>query len=491
MQRAANSAVWRSVARARVWMLPALVLLAVTLPHLEQGDFRGDAGWYSAIGLQAWRSGELWTLHAPPGDPYFNKPPLAFWIHGLVLHALGPKLWAARLPTIAAALACVLFTVGIARCLSGPRTALFSGIVLALTLEFFRRTREVSLDMWQAAFLLAALWCFVRGSRTAPLRWFAAAGAFVGLALLTKPLVALLIFPIVMAWLLWAGQRRLTPHLGMALVIALALATPWHLSMATIHGQAFVGRYFGTEIAQRAAGRLNAGHETAPEWWFYFRKLGTLYWPWLPAAGLGLFAIRRRPEPLREKSVLAALAVLWLGLWLLFLTVYPDRRDRYALVLYPGLAWLAGLWLASVPWPRWRWAERLMLRAMGPVVVVVALIVSIAPVRLHSPPQAHWRELFVWLRSQGMPTLWQGGLPGVQSARLFLEFGSWPMSTRTDRNVLIAEPPSGSLLVYHYRSGWAPGPGEDVVFRTANGDLVVTRLIGDVWRPILVPDLGE
>jgi hypothetical protein len=79
----------------------------------------------------------------------------------------------------------------------------------------------------------------------------------------------------------------------------------------------------------------------------------------------------------------------------------------------------------------------------------------------------------------------------VQSARLFLEFGSWPMSTRTDRNVLIAEPPSGSLLVYHYRSGWAPGPGEDVVFRTANGDLVVTRLIGDVWRPILVPDLGE
>ena len=55
-----------------MYLIPALVLLAVTLPHLGQGDLRGDAGWYSAIGLQAWRTGDLWTLYGEPGQPYFN-----------------------------------------------------------------------------------------------------------------------------------------------------------------------------------------------------------------------------------------------------------------------------------------------------------------------------------------------------------------------------------------------------------------------------------
>src|SRR5215203_4197899 len=108
---------------AQVYLLPAALLLAVTLPHLGQGDFRGDAGWYSAIGLQAWRTGEFWTLYGEPGQPYFNKPPLVFWIHGLVLHLLGPSVLAARLPSELAALGCVLATVGAVRELSGRRAA--------------------------------------------------------------------------------------------------------------------------------------------------------------------------------------------------------------------------------------------------------------------------------------------------------------------------------------------------------------------------------
>ena len=68
----------RKWCRWQVYVLPAILFLAVTLPHLGQGDFRGDAGWYSAIGVQAWRTGKLWTLWGEPGLPYFNKPPMAY-----------------------------------------------------------------------------------------------------------------------------------------------------------------------------------------------------------------------------------------------------------------------------------------------------------------------------------------------------------------------------------------------------------------------------
>lgn len=54
---------------ARWYLLtPVAIALALALPHLDQGDFRTDTQWYSAIGLQAWRTGHLWTLYADPGD---------------------------------------------------------------------------------------------------------------------------------------------------------------------------------------------------------------------------------------------------------------------------------------------------------------------------------------------------------------------------------------------------------------------------------------
>jgi 4-amino-4-deoxy-L-arabinose transferase-like glycosyltransferase len=511
MLRGRTPSFWKFVLRLRVFLLPAVLLLAVTLPHLEQGDFRGDAGWYSAIGLQAWRAGELWTLYGEPGVPYFNKPPLAFWIHGLVLHLLGPHIWAARLPTVVAALGCVLITVAIGRELGGRRAGMFSGIVLALTLEFFRRTREVSLDMWQALFLIAALWCVVRTAagessaaeqRGRVARWFVCAGLMVGLALLTKPLVALLFFPIIAAWLAWVRRPRLAAWLGLAVIAALLVSTPWHLSMVQLHGEDFVGHYFGTEVAKRAAGRLLAGHDRPPEWWFYFRKLATLYWPWLvpTAAGVVLAVARafqpaqRQAESLPHRSQsLQRLALVWVAPWLLFLTVYPDRRDRYAIVLYPALAWLAGSWLTAVRWSQWRWTERALLRGLGPFAATVALAVALAPVQIQKPPERHWQELLAWMHAQpgGAPELWQGGVEGWQSARLYLEFRAWPRTTRDRRGELIANPPPGAMLLYHRRGGWAPGDNEHETFRTTGGDLWITRLGPGGWRPRPAKDPGE
>jgi hypothetical protein len=41
------------------------------------------------------------------------------------------------------------------------------------------------------------------------------------------------------------------------------------------------------------------------------------------------------------------LSAIWTLGWLTLLTLYADRRDRYSLPVYPGMAWMAGLWLAG------------------------------------------------------------------------------------------------------------------------------------------------
>src|SRR5688572_13045611 len=83
---------WRvidAVSRFKFYALPSLVLLCLTLPHLEQGDFRRDTGRYAAVGHYMWSSGDLLVPHLNPQTPYFNKPPLALLIHGLFLKTFG------------------------------------------------------------------------------------------------------------------------------------------------------------------------------------------------------------------------------------------------------------------------------------------------------------------------------------------------------------------------------------------------------------------
>jgi len=475
-----------------VWLLPAVTLLAVTLVKLGQGDYRSDTGWYAAIAEQAARTGSFWTLYADGvrhdaagraiteiAQPYFNKPPLAFWVHGAVLRVFGITLESARLPTIAAALGVVLATVGLVRTMSGPRVALVSGMTLALTYEFFRRTREISLDMWQLLFLMLALWAAAMAVRRGRWRWLVWMGVPAGLALMTKPLTGLLVFPMVGAWLVWIGAARRLGWLAGGAALALVVAAPWHVSMVALHGETFVGQYFGVEIAGRVEQKLSASD--APAWWFYLKLVGRAYWPWLLFVGLGVMCLVRG-RGLSRVGAGPALAVVWVVAWLAVLTVFPDKHPRYALVLWPGLAWLAGLWLANRPWAclrggRWTW------EAITAGAVVASGVVSALPVRVQRPPNPQWGELFDWMRSEGVGEgeLWQGGFGGLRGARVYVEFGWWPVTTRDRWGGAVQEPPAGALLVYHADDRLAPGANETVLF--GSGKLVVTRLGEGGWSP--------
>lgn len=504
------------------WMaVPVLILLAVTLPHLGQGDWRGDAGWYSAIALDAWRTGKLWTLHAGPGDFYFNKPPLAFWIHGLFLHALGPSIWAARLPSVLAACGCAAITAGIARNFANRWPALLAGGVLALTYEFFRRNREISLDLWQLLFMLGAVWALAVALRRDRLALAALGGVCLGLALLVKPLMALAAIPVLAAWMLWAGQARRLWWLVVMAVAAVAVASPWHLSMALQHGEAFTAQYFGAEVAARAAGEAVGGQLERKPVWFYLQLLASTYWPWMVFVVVGMWGWRRsrkmpeqpamspsseeREEPRaggplaatekraaasgRNVMVLLKLAAVWTLAWLVILTVFPDRRPRYALPLYPGLAWLAAAGLVAPAMMKLRPVVRGLANWAVPLAVLGGVLFAVLPVKVQSGPSRQWVEFFDWMAREAPGGVHDGSFGGAPGARVYLQTGRWPVPTRDQRERIIAEPAEGDLLAYHRRGGRAPGANEAVVFES--GDLKVTRLGPGGWNPVLVDDPGE
>lgn len=458
------------------WVAPLVLLLSTTLPGITEGDWQAsDGAWYAAIAVQAWRTGVFWTLQGFDSQPYFNKPPLVFWFVGAFLHFGGLGALTARLPSVVAATICVLATVGIARQNLSRTAAGVAGCVLALTIEFTRRTHEISLDLWQLAFLLLAVWLVMRGVQRERAAVVALSGVPVGLALLCKPLVALVAPAIVIVWLVGTGRRRLALGAAAAVLIAVVIAGSWHASMAATHGRAFTAQYLGNEVVDRAMGDVDAAKPPT----FYFTQMLRHYWPWLPLAALGTAAAAR--QGVRTYPLLS-FSVLWIAVWLIVLAAFPDRRDRYAVVLYPFFSILIAWWVCAGPWrvP----ARRVALAAVA-IAPVTGAAVAWSPIVVHRPVSEDWTAFLAWVGEKDPRSVWQGAFSGHRSARVYLAHGWWPRATRAADGSFVVDPaslPAGSWLLYHRRDGLSPGPNERVV--VSLGDLSATQLESAGWRPV-------
>jgi 4-amino-4-deoxy-L-arabinose transferase-like glycosyltransferase len=409
-------------AYGRTLLLPILWLLAVTVPHLEQGDFRRDTGRYAAVGLYMWSGGSFLQPHLNPETPYFNKPPLALWIHGLCLRLFGVHLTVARLPSIVAALGVVCLSVLTARQIGSNAEALTSGVVLALSYEFFRRTREISLDFWQLFFLLLAAFLVVRAAKRNKKGLLIAAGLPIGLALLCKPLVGLGAIPIFAIWLwLLRNARQWRWLLFGTVPVALLVALPWHLYMWQQFGDQFTHKYFHEETLNRAKGLL--GSESPL---YYLRILASTYWPWLMAVGYAIYFRSSKPARKPERD-LVLLGGSWVVLTLLLLSFFPGKQVNYALPVYPMLSWVAAAGLCRIPWHPLRDWYRRRLAGAATAAVLVLLTMSLAPIKFQRPPDQDWAALFRWLDQHAIPpeNVSQRDLDYDDICYFYLKRGKW------------------------------------------------------------------
>lgn len=443
----------------RTWWayaLPVCLLLAVTLPHLGQGDFRSETAHYGAIGQQCWTSpAPFWTLHEHPAVPYFNKPPLVFWIHGLFLHLFGINLPAARLPSILAAAGCILFTVGLARRRLGRATAVATGVILALSYEYFRRTREISLDFWQLFFMLGSLWFWMAASPRRRTQ-VCLSGLFLGLALLCKPLMALMLPLILLLWSFMGVPRRAVKpgDFGLLLGTALLVALPWHLAMAERYGGEFIHQYFGREVADRLHGLRN--REPA---WYYLVEIGRTYWPWMLLFISGVICRARRGVSSRHARILGA-ALVWVAAWILALSLFPDKRPRYALPLYPMMALIAGYGAALLPWRGIRRWYRKGLPATTALIIVAGSAAALLPLRVQAPPDPSLAALTEWAQRQNPARVYSAAMTASDESMIYLKAGYWPTPLR-----LHPQPPRDSLLIYADDLSPATAPAGACIFQ--------------------------
>ena len=328
----------------------------------------------AGIGREMWES-RSWAVPRLSGQPFLEKPPLAWWAQAAVYEARGrTSAGLARLPSALFGLLTLAATFAMGRRFFSQEAAALAGLVLLTTYGFFSASHWVIVDMALLASTTAALACFAHG------RWL---GVYVALALgfLAKGPIGVGLPALgIGVHLLWTRRVResLGLHLlwGPLLVAGAAALWLWRLQ-AEAGAEALHGFLVANQLGRflpDAAG-YSGGHERP--FWYYLRQLPADLLPWTPITLLAALSARRALPSLDTRAAegLRFVAATTLPA-LLVLSLAGTKRGLYLLPLLPALSLLAGWWMTQAPDDRFGRIWRGVLIGAGGVLSVACVAID-------------------------------------------------------------------------------------------------------------------
>lgn len=302
-----------------------------------------DESIYAQITRDTLNSGQIMTLlHI--NTPWFEKPPLYFWLSMPMVKIFGDVEISHRLVSAISAIFSILFTFLITKKLTNKKyLAILSSFILAIIPFFYITSRQVRLDTPLTMFMLAALYFLIIGWRKE--KFLIAVLPILGLGFMTKSLAIftaiaiLIIFSIIYKKFNWLKNK----WLWFGFLISLIIVLPWHIYQHIIWGSDFWHTYISWNIWQRINGGF--GNQESINYLEYFKKLWLFTYPWWQIFILTIptFIIlnKIRPDKKTKKIFLASLSTT-LVVILLF-SISKTKISTYLIPAYPYMAIVIGL----------------------------------------------------------------------------------------------------------------------------------------------------
>src|SRR5205814_8175812 len=89
---------------------------------------------------------DSWIVPLFHGQPYYDKPPLLYWLVMLSYRVFGVHDWAARLVPSTAAALCIFATYWWGRAAAGRRAALAGAFILCLSARYLYHGRMLTMN---------------------------------------------------------------------------------------------------------------------------------------------------------------------------------------------------------------------------------------------------------------------------------------------------------------------------------------------------------
>ena len=331
-----------------------VAVLAIAAAYLlvglgSYGLLDDNEGLYAQI-AQGMARGEGLVIPQLNGVPYIEKPPLCYYLVAASFRIFGESAWAARWVSSISAMACLATMVWFGRRVSGSAAARLSVLILASGLGFLLLARSVMPDMLLTTLLNGALLTAYVAIAERSRRILRLSLALLALATLTKGLVAIALFGLVVGTFvlvrrthgLGAVIRFLADPLACALF--LLIAAPWHL-LASIANPDFSWFYFVNEHWLRFLGRRQPHDYYSGSALYYLPRLLLFLFPWPTFLLLKLY--RLPPGARGDADARAFLWIAWLGPTLFF-SASLAKANYYLVVAMPSLALLIGMRIQAV-----------------------------------------------------------------------------------------------------------------------------------------------
>ena len=286
---------------------------------------------YAAIGRAMAQSGDFITPKLW-GSPWFEKPPLLYWMTAAGSAAGLNRELSGRLPVAIFSLLFLAACFFLLRREFGIEAAAVSAALLATSAGWITYSELCLTDLPLAVFFslaaLLALPLLRDKPHTVHLAWrFLAIGCCLGLASLAKGLV-----PVALALPFLWFLRQYWRNWWIAILAAALVALPWYLAVYLRNGFPFIQDFFLKQHFERL---YSASLQHVQPWYYYFPVLLAGLFPWTPL--LALFALRDNSWDTRRRF-LSTLCVFGL----LIFSVILNKLPGYLLPLFPSLFVLLG-----------------------------------------------------------------------------------------------------------------------------------------------------
>lgn len=315
------------------WQHPRISVPELTLVSVNgRNTLRDDAGG-KRITVNPW------IIPVLNGVIRLKKPPLPYWIDAILFRIVGFSETAARFPTALLGFAGAILIFDLARLIYGRRAAWPAMIVWITTHFVVDEFRKTMADPYLAFATLAAVWAWVRMTRSLhPIKFIMAFYLSLAVGALAKgPVVLVMVLPALIIWQITRRTRRTPPFrtLGWHLVgiaMFVVIVSPWLiLVLRSLPGAWQLWKY-----------ELEAD-EKPREAYYYLLTIGqlALLWtiPWI--IGIALTFIHGRRGWLAPRGRRRLFAVGWLIVVLLIFSLKAEKKNAYLLPVMPAVVLLA------------------------------------------------------------------------------------------------------------------------------------------------------
>lgn len=290
-----------------------------------------DEGRYVGVAWSMLSTGQ-YAVPRLDGLPFFQKPPLFYWLTALSLSIFGVHEWAARLSSVLGATLTVAVLFWFLKAYVNLRVAALAALVLMSSPLLFGAAHYANMDMAMgglttATIVAAAVAALQFESRQDPRPALAAGYALAAAAVLTQGLIGIVIpAGVIFFWLLlrrrYDSMRRMAWLPGMAIFLALVL--PWLVAMQ-LRYQGFLDYYIAHQHVRRF---FQPDFNNVRPFWFYVPVLLGLMLPW--SIQLARLINRKYWRSLRHRAV-PSLMLVWLLVVLVFFSMLTSKMVGYIL----------------------------------------------------------------------------------------------------------------------------------------------------------------